>query len=140
MLVNIGRVTKPSEQKQYTNIGRVSDEAQKRISGMNIKLPTLKEMFDNPQQSFSEAAKGNPIPSVYPTKGLIGNNQANMSLADRLNAGNSSAADKALLKMLSGNALTDTERASIEKGGLSSLLQNSSQLIDFWRSGHYNNF
>ncbi len=131
MLVNIGKVTKPSEQKQYTNIGRVSDEAQKRISGMNIKLPTLKEMFDNPQQSFSEAAKGNPIPSVYPTKGLIGNNQANMSLADRLNAGNSSAADKALLKMLSGNALTDTERASIEKGGLSSLLQNSSQLIDF---------
>lgn len=131
MLVNIGKVTKPSEQKQYTNIGRVSDEAQKRISGMNIKLPTLKEMFDNPQQSFSEAAKGNPIPSVYPTKGLIGNNQANMSLADRLNAGNSSAADKALLKMLSGNALTDTERASIENGGLSSLLQNSSQLIDF---------
>lgn len=82
MLVNIGKVTKPSEQKQYTNIGRVSDEAQKRISGMNIKLPTLKEMFDNPQQSFSEAAKGNPIPSVYPTKGLIERQQLEKTEAE----------------------------------------------------------
>ena len=83
MLVNIGKVTKPSEQKQYTNIGRVSDEAQKRISGMNIKLPTLKEMFDNPQQSFSEAAKGNPIPSVYPSKPLIDiSNQQTVSDSD----------------------------------------------------------
>lgn len=75
-------------------------------------------VFNNPQKSFKQVLNGNPIPSKNPTKGLL-ESQPIISLVDRVNMGN------VPMKLEAGEDLTVSERNTIAKYGLNTMLTGS---------------
>ena len=75
-------------------------------------------VFNNPQKSFKQVLNGNPIPSKNPTKGLL-ESQPVISLVDRVNMGN------VPMKLEAGEDLTASERNTISKYGLNTMLTGS---------------
>ena len=75
-------------------------------------------VFNNPQKSFKQVLNGNPIPSVNPTKGLL-EAQPVITLSDRVNMSN------VPMKLEAGEDLTASERNTISKYGLNTMLTGS---------------
>ena len=75
-------------------------------------------VFNNPQKSFKQVLNGNPIPSKNPTKGLL-ESQPVISLVDRVNMSN------VPMKLEAGEDLTASERNTISKYGLNTMLTGS---------------